>query len=62
MMFGLYINKMKIIAFFDRWYNIIFNTYECLEFWTKYPIEYNKIVEFNNSKYRSLGNNWYKAL
>ena len=53
---------MKIIAFFDRWYNIIFNTYECLEFWTKYPIEYNKIVEFNNFKFRSLGNNWYKAL
>jgi len=53
---------MKIIAFFDRWYNIIFNTEECVYIYTKHEVEYNVITKYIGINVRSLGNNWFKKL
>ena len=61
-MFGLYINKMRIIEFIDRNYNIMFNKKRCMFLHTKYPIEYNDIVTYGFTNFRSLGNNWFKIL
>jgi hypothetical protein len=53
---------MKIIAFFDRWYNIIFNEEKCVYIYAKHEVEYNVMTKYIGRDVRSLGNNWFKIL